>query len=290
MAVKVLKSVIVLWGRAKIILSHPFHPPQTYFPMCTMMQFRYAFWVLAIFAAALAGCGNGGSSTSPAIVANPLITFDASGSEGFSVTPDAVAGAAKVAIKVLDNNGTARAASEGVPGTAQVFNIDTAAVRPLQLQLTYLGSDGQLVVADNFRIDDRLKKVTGMPDMDVVMGLTGEQSCPNTTQDITVTTTNGVSSFVWASGTSYEVTLTCSGTVRKFVVKPTGDTNNTGTVKIYEKDQQTCLSAMSPEPVSSKEMALTSISNSATVRGYNDGSRPPTVIVKHPGCTIGVRQ
>jgi hypothetical protein len=270
----------------KIILSHHFIHPKLNFPMSTMRQFCRAFWGLAVFAAILASCGDSATPPAPTIVANPLITFDAAGAGGFAVTPESIAGAAKVAIKILDKNGVERAASEAAPGAAQVFNIDTAAARPLRVNLRYLSADGQQLASDNFQIDDRLKKSTGMPDMDVVMGVSGDITCPNPTQNITVTTVSGVSTFTWEAATTYEVTLTCGGTSRKFALKPTaGSGGNAGTVKVYDKSNQTCLNAVSPEPVSSKEIALTTISNGCTVRGYEDSNGTKTITIKHNTCS-----
>ncbi len=263
--------------------------------MCTMKHFRSA--IIAVLAMAslffLPGCPSPSStSTCTCPSPNPLVTFDALNSDGFSVTPDTMTNVTLVVIEVSGSSGAPKTTFNGQPGVATLIDLDTTYHRPLLLKFAYKSASGDTLANDELRIDDSESHGVTLPDMDVVMGVTNFPSCPSTTQDVTVSTApNGVSTFNWNTGDAFEVILTYNSTQYKFRVHPVaGVGDNAGTTTIFENPSHTCLTDITTQVVSSKEIAITSISNNCTVRAWNDGTAR-VVTIKHPSsATISVRK
>lgn len=251
--------------------------------MQTMKQLRSAlFLVLAISALfLLPGCPpppSPDTNTASCNRPNPLITLQIPNLEGFGVTPDTIAQATKVEIKVTGKPGNPDTIFLGQPGVLTVINLDSTFIRPLQLKFTYKKANDETIAEDQLRIDDTKEKGVVIPDMDVVMGVTNFPSCPGTTQAVNVTTNNGESVFSWNVGDTFEVQLTHNGTTSKFRIHPDAASDTT---RIFERPNQACLTDITTQVVSRKEMAITSISNSTTVKSWNNGTTR-TITIKHP--------
>jgi len=257
-----------------------------------MKQLRSAFFAAAAFASLffLQGCPC--PSSKDCASPNPLVTFNALDSDGFSVTPDTMAQVTAVVIEVTGNSGAPKTTFTGQPGMATIIDLDTSYHRPLFLKFAYKSASGDTLATDELRIDDSESHGVTLPDMDVVMGLTAFPNCPSTSQAVTVATSpNGVSNFNWDIGEAFEVQLTYNGTTHKFRVHPAaGEGDNAGTTTIYERPSHVCLTDISTQVVSSKEIAITSIATNCTVRAWNDGTAR-TVTIRHPiSATISVNK
>ncbi len=251
--------------------------------MHTMKQFRSALFLILAIAALflLPGCPpptTPPSTSSSCNRPNPIVTLNIPNLNGFGVTPDTLAPATKVVIEVSGSTGNPDTTFLGQPGVMTVINLDSSFLRPLQLKFIYKTSNDETIAEDQLRIDDTRDKGVTLPDMDVVMGVTGFPSCPGTTQAVNVNTNNGVSVFNWNVGDNFEVLLTYNGTTSKFRIHPEAASDST---RIFERPSQACLSDITTQAVSRKEMAITSISNSTTVKSYNDGTIR-TITIKHP--------
>ncbi|MFN0034353.1 MAG: hypothetical protein ACKVUS_04750 [Saprospiraceae bacterium] len=257
--------------------------------MQTIKQFRSALLAVVALAALflLEGCpAPSKSCPNP----NPLVIFDVPNAEGFSVTPDMVAQATSVVIEVSGNGGDPDTTFAGQPGVATIINLNTVFKRPLHLKFTYRSASKETIAEDHLRIDDTQNRggvspsMYGvvLPDMDIVMGLTTFPNCPSSTQTVSVSTNNGTSVFSWNQGETFEVIIVYNSTPYKFRIHPVaGVGDGAGTATIYERPSQTCLSDIATQPVSTKEMAITTIANDCTVRAWEDGTTR-TVTIKHP--------
>lgn len=213
---------------------------------------------------------------------NPLIIFDALNTEGFSVTPDTLAQVTTVIIQVSGKSGAPTITFTGQPGVATLINLDTAYQRPLLLKFTYKSATDTLA-EDNLKVDDSQSHGVTIPDMDVIVGISPFSNCPGTSQNVNVTTNNGVSIFNWQAGQTFEVLLVYNGTSYKFRVHPVpgaSGSTSAGTATIYERPSQVCLSDIDMQTVSTKEQAITNIPN-CTVRAWNDDTIR-TVTIRHP--------
>lgn len=250
--------------------------------MPVLKQFRFALWGLfAIYVLwLLPACGNPGSSSCNH--PNPIVTFQVPNQQGFAVTPDSIAQATSVRIEVSGHSGSPDTSFNGQPGVATLIHLDTSFHRPLQLKFIYKTASGEVLSEDQLRIDDTHTRGVILPDMDVVVGVTSFPSCPGAPNAVTVNTSNGVSTFPWSPGDGFEVRLTYNGTTSKFRLHPEdGIQGGAGKLTLYERPSQQCLSDITTQAVSSKELAITSISNTCTVRGWEDGTTR-TITIQHP--------
>lgn len=253
----------------------------------------------ALYTALLALIFSGSfACTEPCRVPNPLIQFDV-GQDSFAVTPGPIAGADSVWIDVFDAGGDSLARFRGLAGQARHMFFDTSAERPLQLKLSYLRA-GNWVAADSLRIDDSHSQGITYPDMDIDMGIVSpSRPCPGTSTNVTVSTTtsgaNSLSTFDWAPGDVFIVTMTCSGTTHKYVVEPVAGAGSTGCphykLQVFDLGDYTGCTLTDPSfaAVSVKEMALDAIDpdNCSITADDNCGDPPGQRKIKilHPNCT-----
>ena len=255
--------------------------------MGTMKQFRSAF--IAAFAMAslflLPGCPCPPSPNPPSCPhPDPLITFKALNSKGFSITPDTFSNATSVIIEVSGNSGSPKKTFNAQPGLATIIKLDTTYHRPLRLKFAYRSASGDTLATDELRIEDSDSHGVTIPDMDVIVGATNFTfpECPSTTQAVLVTTNNGISTFSWDAGDAFEVLLSYNGTTYKFRVHPVAGTgDDSGTTTLYKYPNHSCLSDITTQVVSSTEVALMTIANTCRIKAWNDGTNR-TVTIRHP--------
>lgn len=266
--------------------------------MCTLKHFRSAFVALVAFATLflLPGCDANKPtiSTTPTLTCpnvKPLITFDALNSDGFNVTPDTLAGVTKVVIEVYGSTGAPQKTINGLPGVASLLELDTSFHRPLRVKFTYKTTTGDTLATDEVCIDDTPSHGVTIPDMDVIVGYTNFPSCPPATTTVNATTTGGLTVFNWSPNDSFQVVVTFNTVDYKFRVHPTlGVGDNAGKVTIHENPSHTCLMDINTQAVSTKEVAITSVANNCTVRGWNNGYTR-TITIKHPStATVAVKK
>lgn len=264
-----------------------------------MKQFFLGFLLallLAILFCRFWGCPPGPREA--CVTPNPLIQLDAP-QDSFAVTPRGVPGATAVALSVFDADGDSLVAFAATPGQKLTMRFDTSAARPLQLCFRYQDGGGGTVARDSILIDDIILQ-GGVPDMDIVMGVVSPaQSCPGASQNVQVTTNNGVSTFAWANtGEIFTVTLTCGGNTHKFIVKTVSGGSSTGNcphvhAEVHDAACFNCLSNTGRTPNSNSEMQLANISQFCTVKVYDscNGSSNRTIEITHPTtCSIAVQK
>lgn len=266
--------------------------------MCTLKHFRSAFVALIAIATffLLPGCdpttpSTSNSSTTGCPSPKPLITFDALNSDGFNVTPDTLPGATKVIIEVYGSTGAPQKIINGLPGVASLLELDTSFHRPLRVRFIYKAANEDTLATDEVCIDDTPSHGVTLPDMDVVMGVINFPSCPPATTTVNATTTGGLTYFNWNANDSFQVVVTYNSVDYKFRVHPTlGVGDNAGKVTIHENPSHTCLTDINTQAVSTKEIAVTSVANNCTVRGWNNGYTR-TITIKHPStATVAVKK
>ncbi len=236
----------------------------------------WAFYALLLFT----GCGSPNPNSSNS--SNPLITFKVPNVAGFGVTPDTIAQASSVLIEVSGQSGSPDTSFLGQPGVRTIIDLDTSFHRPLQLRLIYKTAAGEVLLEDQFRIDDSQMKGVVIPDMDVVIGVTSFPTCPGASTSVNVSTNSGVTTFPWSAGDAFEVVIGYNGNTYKFRLHPEdGISGGAGKLTLYERPSQLCLSDINTQVISSKEIEITSVASNCTIRGWEDGTTR-SITIKHP--------
>ena len=112
--------------------------------------------------------------------------------------------------------------------------------------------------------------------MDVIMGYTGQQqSCTGSLQQVSTSTNNGVTTFLWSPNDQFIITLSSAGTTETIRLHTeAGSDGNAGTARYYKLAQYSGLSNPgASESSDHKELTLSVASNNLILRGYdnNDG-------------------
>ncbi len=260
-------------------------------------KFRFAISVITAVTVLLISVS---SCKKPCYVPNPLIQFGMA-KDTIGVTPNKVYNAQTVQITAFDAFGVAKGNFNVAPGEQQKMRFDTSAHRPIQLVFIYQSATGKTIAEDSIRIDDRVKQGISLPDMDIVVGVSGSQACPTGLNTINPTITTGSNgfkkaTFPWVNNEAFEVTLSCgSGTsaiTKSFRLNPApGIGDDAGKVTIYGSANYTCLTLTSTDTQaeSKKSMVITAIDDDCNIRGWNDGTTQ-TISINYPGnCTIAVK-
>ncbi len=215
------------------------------------------------------------------VVPNPIIEFSVPNAN-FGVTASPVPGATAVKIDVFSASGSLEASFSPAIGTAQSINVPSAQ-RPLQLVFNYSSGINPVVAVDSVIVDDR--ENGGTPIVEVLVGaFTGsQQSCPNITNNVTVTNITATrSKFTWAPGKQYKITIS-HGTTEEFILK-TALNGVTGCYKavLWRKDEFLCLTQPNMVNTDPTEMEVTTGSGNVKITGMDncDGQTPREIFVK----------